>query len=421
MRCFSGGLGAAAFLVSALAVLVSGSSAVAAEGNAYVQKNLVANDAKYGADFVDPKFINAWGIAIRPAGAGGHFWVTGADISFEYVGDVHQSPDPKLRTLHQDALTHITLPVGGKDNFSTGVVFNGNKDSFVITQSVAGAEPITAAAKFLFSSDGGILSAWTERKKPDGTFDWPREAVTVVDASAQGAQFFGIAVNQAGTRLYAADFGENPRIHTFDATFKPVDVVFDNPFDDNKNGKVDAGEYAPFNIQGLTTPAGDYRLFVTYAKTQVCPADEVAKKTCDAGALFVGEEDTRQSGLGRVVEFTEDGKQVAVWDDGGKLSAPWGIVFAPKEGFGALSGQLLVANFGDANPGTIAAFDPKTRTFTDYLRDAKGQPVVIDKVWGLLFGNGESLGDKNALYFAAGPKDETEGLFGSLRPVVSGE
>jgi hypothetical protein len=36
-----------------------------------------------------------------------------------------------------------------------------------------------------------------------------------------------------------------------------------------------------------------------------------------------------------------------------------------------------------------------------------------------LFGNGESLGDKNALYFAAGPKDETEGLFGSLRPVVT--
>lgn len=414
MRCVSGVLGAAA-LVTVLSV----SAAVAAGGNAYVQKNLVANDAKYGADFVDPKLINAWGIAIRPAGAGGHFWVTGTDISFEYVGDVHQSPDPKLRTLHQDALTHITLPVGGKDNVSTGVVFNGNKNSFVITQSVAGAEPITAGAKFLFSSDGGILSAWTERKKPGGTFDWPREAVTVVDASKEGAQFFGLAVNQAGTRLYAADFGHNPRIHTFDAAFQPVNVVFDNPFDTNKNGTVNAGEYAPFNIQGLTTPAGNYRLFVTYAKTQGCPAEEVAKKTCESGALFVGEEDTTQPGLGRLVEFTEDGKQMAIWDDGGKLSAPWGIVFAPKEGFGALSGHLLVANFGDANSGTIAAFDPKTRTFKDYLRDAKGQPVVIDKVWGLLFGNGESLGDKNALYFAAGPKDETEGLFGSLRPVVS--
>ena len=42
------------------------------------------------------------------------------------------------------------------------------------------------------------------------------------------------------------------------------------------------------------------------------------------------------------------------------------------------------------------------------------EPVKIDKVWGLLFGNGESLGDKNALYFAAGPDDEKDGIFGSL-------
>jgi uncharacterized protein (TIGR03118 family) len=305
--------------------------------------------------------------------------------------------------------------VGGKESFATGVVFNGSKDSFVITQPVKNADPITAPAKFLFAADGGIISAWTERKKPDGTFDWPSEAVTVIDASEEGAQFFGLAINKAENRLYAADFGKNPKIHTFDAAFKPVNVVFENPFDDNKNGKVDPGEYAPFNIQGLTTPSGDYRLFVAYAKTQVCPDEEASEGTCRKGELFVGEEDTRKPGLGRVAEFTEDGKLVAVWNDGEKLSAPWGVVFAPKEGFGALSGHLLVANFGDANEGTIAAFDPKTRTFKDYLRDPNGKPVVIDKVWGLLFGNGESLGDKNALYFAAGPKDETQGLFGSLR------
>jgi hypothetical protein len=69
----------------------------------------------------------------------------------------------------------------------------------------------------------------------------------------------------------------------------------------------------------------------------------------------VGEEDTSKPGLGRVAEFTEDGKLVAVWNDGEKLSAPWGVVFAPKEGFGALSGHLLVANFGDAHDGTSGA------------------------------------------------------------------
>jgi uncharacterized protein (TIGR03118 family) len=400
-------------LTSAIALcLVSAGASAEAPKNRYVQTNFVANKAKYNAAAVDEKLVNAWGIAIRPAGAGGHFWVTGGNTSFEYVGDVQKAFDPKLRTLHTDDLSHVTLPVGTPENFATGVIFSDSKDSFVITQSVKGAKDITAPAKFLFASDGGIISAWTERKNTDGTFDRPLEAKTVIDMSKEGVQFFGLAINTAETRLYAADFGEKPQIHTFDAAFKPIALAFDQPFDDNKNGQVDAGEYAPFNIQNLNG-----RLFVTYAKTQTCPVEEVAKKTCAEDALFVGEEDTSKPGLGRVAEFTEDGKLIAVWNDGGKLSAPWGIAVAP-DNFGTLSNTLLVANFGDANEGTIAAFDTKTRTFKDYMRDAKGKPIVIDKVWGLVFGNGESLGDKNALYFAAGPDDEADGLFGSLRPVA---
>ena len=50
----------------------------------------------------------------------------------------------------------------------------------------------------------------------------------------------------------------------------------------------------------------------------------------------------------------------------------------------------------------------------DYLRDAQGHILSIDGLWGLQFGNGASLGAANALYFAAGPHDETQGLFGSL-------
>ena len=41
--------------------------------------------------------------------------------------------------------------------------------------------------------------------------------------------------------------------------------------------------------------------------------------------------------------------------------------------------------------------------------------IGLDGTWGLTFGNGASLGDANALYFAAGPEGETAGLFGSLR------
>ena len=37
----------------------------------YLQTNLVATSAAYGAAVVDPTIVNAWGIAIRPSGQGG--------------------------------------------------------------------------------------------------------------------------------------------------------------------------------------------------------------------------------------------------------------------------------------------------------------------------------------------------------------
>lgn len=402
------------FILSTAIVTLTASIAVAApaENNNYNLTAFVANKASYGAKTVDKRFINAWGVATRPAGAGGHFWVTAKDISYEYIGDVQNSEDEALRTLHQNDLKEVKLPVGGEDAFATGVVFCDSKDSFVITQKTADATDITAPAKFLFASDGGIISAWTERKKEDGSFDRPTEALTVIDQSDEGAQFFGLASNAAYNRIYAADFGAQPGIKVFDAKFQPEDVTFDMPFDENKNGKVDAGEYAPFNVQALRTPAGESHIFVTYAKTQACPEEEVAKGSCNAGELFVGEEDTSIPGNGRVAEFTEDGKLVATLNDGGQLSAPWGVAYAPAD-FGALSNALLVGNFGS---GTIAAYDAQTLNFIDVLRDANGKAIKVDKVWGLVFGNGESLGDKNALYFAAGPDDEQDGLFGSLRP-----
>lgn len=398
----------------ALTLATSLSQIALADGRGgYTQTNFVANKTKYKASAVEKTMINAWGIAIRPAGAGGHFWVTAKDTSFEYVGDVSASADEKLRTLHTDNLKYVKLPVGGEDNFATGVVFSDSKDNFVITQKIKGAEPVTAPAKFLFASDGGIISAWTERKKEDGTFDRAGEAIPVIDMGKEGAQFFGLAISYDYSKIYAADFGEQPAIHVFDGTFQKMGITFDMPFDDNKNGKVDPGEYAPFNIQLLATPEGHNHLYVAYAKTQPCPPEEVKAGTCKKGELFVGEEDTSKPGYGRVAEFHQDGKLVAVWNDGGKLSAPWGVAYAPSD-FGALSGTLLVANFGS---GLIAGYDPKTREFVDYMRDKNGIPIEIDKIWGLIFGNGASLGDANALYFAAGPDDEKDGLFGSLRIV----
>jgi len=121
--------------------------------------------------------------------------------------------------------------------------------------------------------------------------------------------------------------------------------------------------------------------------------------------------DVPAPGAGHVVAYDLDGRIVQEFTDAKRLNSPWGVAIAPPR-FGAFGGALLVANFGD---GTVAGFDLATGAFKDYLRDAAGKPIVIDKIWGLAFGNGVSLGDSDSLYFTAGPNDEQDGVFGRLR------
>lgn len=364
--------------------------------NAYKQTNLVANSSKYTPQIIDPNLIDAWGIAIRPAGAGGHFWVTGMGTSFEYVGDVNGTP------LYTDNLKTVALPASGENGgASNGVVFN-NSSNFVITQAhVNGA--ITAAAKFIFVADNGVLSAWTERKLADGSFDRPAEALAMVDYGAQGSAFFGLAINPAQDKLFVVDFGGNPTptIRIFNSSFveEPLAGRFANPFVGTGGFKV--GDLVPFNIQTVTY-GSKTSVFVAYVNTSEDPDHP--------GQLLPAEESSGR-GRGRLVEYSADGQLIATWDDRGVLNGPWGVVAAPAN-FGPFSNQLLVSNFSD---GTIVGFDTTTRRATEYMRDTAGNVLKIQGLWNLLFGNGVSLGDANALYFAAGPADETDGLFGSLR------
>jgi uncharacterized protein (TIGR03118 family) len=106
-------------------------------------------------------------------------------------------------------------------------------------------------------------------------------------------------------------------------------------------------------------------------------------------------------------------KLLHVWKGKGLLNAPWGLAIAPSD-FGEFSDTLLVANFGD---GTIVGYDQTTRTQLGYLLDPSGNPIKVDGLWGLTFGNGVSLGEANHLYFTAGPNEESDGLFGKLQVV----
>ncbi len=192
----------------------------------------------------------------------------------------------------------------------------------------------------------------------------------------------------ADNRLYVADFN-NERIQVFNNRWEEISsqVPFARPAGLPEN-------FSPYNIQWLVD-----RLCVVYAVVNH-DADEAAK-------------DLPGPGNGHIAFFDRNGHLLGELADQGKLNSPWGVAVAPK-GFGDFGGDLLVANFGD---GTIAAFNPKTGAFHDVLRSKTGEPLNLDGIWGLTFGNGVSLGDAMSLYYTAGPNQEQDGVFGRVTAV----
>jgi uncharacterized protein (TIGR03118 family) len=202
------------------------------------------------------------------------------------------------------------------------------------------------------------------------------------------AVYKGIAIagNGTGHFLYAADF-HNKKIDVFDAAFNPVAAP---------GGFVDPNippEFGPFNIMNIQ---GD--LYVAYAMKEPDGDDEVAGP-----------------GLGFVDVFDADGVLLRRLATRGKLNAPWGMALAPT-GFGAFGNALLVGNFGD---GTINAYDLKNGTSLGQLRTTSNQVLKIDGLWGIAFGNGVQNQPTDVLFFAAGPNDESNGLYGFIEPVPS--
>src|SRR5262249_4001547 len=117
------------------------------------------------------------------------------------------------------------------------------------------------------------------------------------------------------------------------------------------------------------------------------------------------------AGNGFVSVFDTNGQLLRHLVSRGPLNSPWGMTLAPSTQ-GAVSGMLLVGNFGD---GRINVFDPQTGAFQGAFATPDGSPLVIDGLWALTFGNGSTGGDPNTLYFTSGPDHEQHGLFGSLK------
>ena len=412
-----------------------------ARRNTYQQTNLAASTAKYNAQFTFKGMVDAWGIAIRPAGAGGHFWVTAGRTSYQFVGDVTASATPGLRKLFQDGLAEVYLPgadaLSTKDSIGkvTGTVFNGapiDSQNFRINQQTATANGATVqfdgSARFLFVTDSGTISAWTDRTVSGAAIRVNGPSQLVFNGADQGMSFFGVAVKtDTWDAFWTADFGIDPQIRQFDKNFKSVTTqgfinLFatgeaSDPAAPDSGRKARPGDPVPFNIQVVNG-----RVFVMYCVSQVLRNE--AGFIVDARQFFSSEEDSldaagedKVSGFpnrGKLIEYTLAGDMVRIYEDFGRLNAPWSVAIAPAN-FGLLSNMLLVGNFGGA--GKIAAFNQTTGRFIDFMRDASGYVIGLDGTWGLIFGHGTSLGDTNALHFAAGTDGEAAGLFGSLRYV----
>ncbi|HEV7860421.1 MAG TPA: TIGR03118 family protein, partial [Pyrinomonadaceae bacterium] len=253
----------------------------------------------------------------------------------------------------------------------TGVVFSGSASDFSFTGGGS-----TGPARFIFATISGNIVAWKGGLTT---------AVVVASKPFPANVYTGLAIGNNGTAnfLYAANFGQK-KIDVYDKNFASTTLAgsFTDP--------TLPADYAPFNIQNLGG-----KLYVEYAK--VDPA--TGRDLPGPGNGYVSVFDTNGNFLGRLVS-------------NGPLSSPWGVTIAPA-GFGAFPGALLVGNFGD---GRINAFNPTTGAFLGTLNDEAGNPIEIDDLWALNFGNGVGAGDTGTLYFSAGYDDENHGLFGSLKP-----
>jgi uncharacterized protein (TIGR03118 family) len=364
---WSGGGRRAGIAVIGAAVLALGAAALAtgATGKGYATSlgsfkthNLVSDQAGK-ADVQDKSLVNAWGLSFgtKPATPA---WIAdnGTDVSTLYQGDVGMTP-----------VTKVPLTVKIPGGAPTGTVFNGSR-SFVVK---AGGKK--GPANFLFSSEAGKITAWSQDVPPLTT------AQTV--GSAHNAIFKGLAIanTSKGPRLYATDFHNN-KVDVWDGNFMRVHKK--GAFRDSRLPK----GYAPF---GIDTINGN--IVVSYAKQDSKAEDDVAG-----------------TGHGFVDVYSKGGKLLDRFASRGALNSPWGIAMAPK-GFGGAAGDMLIGNFGD---GKINVYSQKG-AFLGPMKNAMGNPIRIDGLWALEFGNG-IIGTPKTLLFTAGPNDEQHGLFGDIKP-----
>jgi uncharacterized protein (TIGR03118 family) len=335
----------------------------------YAQTNLVSNIPGL-ATITDPLLVNPWGLSHSPTSP---FWTSNQGTNSSTLYAVTGSTNV-TQVLGVNANGFVAIPTTGSGpQGPTGQVNNTNTASFQLTPGVA-----STSSRFIFADLNGTISGWA------GGLN------SIVMQSTPGAVYTGLAINTAGTRLYAAD-GAGGKVNVFDSNFAPLSLAgsFTDP-------NLPSG-FVPFNVQNIGN-----QIYVTYA-----PAGLAAQRAATPGAGFVS-------------VFDENGAFVRRAISGSQLAAPWGLALAPA-GFGAFGGDLLVGNFSFAS-SVINAFDPVTGLFQGSIPISVGAGNTPGGLWAIGFGSGAgSAGDANTLYFLDGINGETAGLFGAVVAVPEPE
>jgi uncharacterized protein (TIGR03118 family) len=341
----------------AVTALLLGLAATPAQAVILFQETSLVSDGFVPATTIDPELINPWGVSFGPTTP---FWVSDNGTG---VATLYNGAGGKV-DINPPAGNVIIPPASGSGTSApTGQVFNPNN-------GVGGtfALPAGGPARFIFVSEDGAISGWN---------GGPSAQIAVNNAPS-GAVYKGLAIDNAGGTLFAANFNSG-KVEMYDKNFGLVKTFTDSTLPSG---------YAPFNVRVLNG-----QLYVTFALQGTDKHDDVAGH-----------------GHGFVDVFDLNGNFVKRLISGGDLNSPWGLEIAPAN-FGLKAGSLLVGNFGD---GTIGAYDTTTGAFLGLLRDTHYNPLRFGDLWDLTLGNGAAAGNLDTLYFTAGLQDEAHGLFGSI-------
>ena len=305
-------------------------------------RDLVSNQLNVTSN-QDPFLVNPWGLVID----NNTIWVanngSGVLTHYDFCG----------RSLLPSS---VNLPLNNGNASPTGLVKN-KTNGFQIEES---------PSLLLVATTEGLVYAYNPNVDPNS-------AILVIDNSASGAVYTGIAI--ADDKLYLADF-HNAKITVYDNEFNIIltGFFFVDP-------EIPSG-YAPFNIVTIGN-----KLYVTYAKQD-----------------FNKEKPVAGEGFGYVSVFRFDGTFVRRFASRHHLNAPWAIVETLEE----CGGDLLIGNTGD---GFINVFS-KCGEFKGTLRNRCGECIVIDGLHDLKF---DCVCDR--LYFTAGPDAQVNGLLGFIQKI----